>query len=335
MEILNDIQKQISSRHSRVGGNPGFIAPTLDPRICEDDDSIHYQYENAGGVNVLRQKEGIEITVESEVNAIFEFSSEIKNEGSDSIFILAKENSVLHIFENVKSDTAVSFERKIFITVEKGAKVIFAEIADLQQGSSLILHKSSKVFADGKMEWYDLHAGAETVHSFTEDTLAENGAESSSYVLAISSEEKFEIHNIIHHEADNTTSHIFARGIAGGNGKIIYRALSDIKKGISGATGRQDGRFLITGSGAEIDAIPSLDIASSESNSSHAISISHLAEKDFFYPALRGIAPYRAQAMLLSGFLTKHLEKLPENWQSKFTEKINKKLSSPLFRMGE
>jgi hypothetical protein len=39
--------------------------------------------------------------------------------------------------------------------------------------------------------------------------------------------------------------------------------------------------------------------------------------------------------MLLSGFLAKPLEKLPESWQAKFLEKINKKLSSPVFRMGE
>jgi Fe-S cluster assembly scaffold protein SufB len=166
---------------------------------------ISYQYENAEGVSILRQKEGLEITAKNETETFFELSSEIKNDGSDSLSILAKENSVLRIFENVKSDTAVSFVRKIFITVEKGAKVIFAETSDIQQGSSLTLHKCSKVLADAKMEWYDLHAGAETVHSFTEDTLVENGAESSSCSLAICSEEQFEIHNTVHHEADNTT----------------------------------------------------------------------------------------------------------------------------------
>jgi Fe-S cluster assembly scaffold protein SufB len=296
---------------------------------------ISYSYENAEGVSVLPQEEGLKITAEKGTATIFEFSSDIKSDGFDSIFILAKENSVLRIFQNIESDHSVIFERNIFVTAEAGATVIFAGRTVLPLGSSLCFRKSSRVLAEGKMEWYDLYVGDETVRSFTEDTLAENGAESYSCALAICSEEQFEMRNTVHHEADNTTSHILARGIAGGNGKIIYRALSDIKKGISNAVGRQDGRFLITSSGAEIDAIPSLDIASSESNSSHAISISHLTEKDFFYPALRGIAPYRAQAMLLSGFLTKHLEKLPEEWQARFVEKINKKLSSPLFRIGE
>ena len=303
--------------------------------ISVEENGIRYRYQNAGGVGVFAQKDGLKITAEkgSEVN--FEFSSEIKDGGSDTIFILAKENSVLRIFETLQSEYAVVFERKVFVTAEKGATVIFAEMADIPSGGSLTLHKSSRVLADGKAEWYDLHAGIETVHSYTEDTLAENGAESYSYTLALCSEEFFEMHNTVHNEADNTSSHIIARGIAGGGGKIIYRALSDIKKGIQNATSRQDGRFLITNSGAEIDAIPSLDIGSSESNSSHALSIGHLNEKDFFYPALRGIAPYRAQAMLLSGFLAKPLEKLPESWQQKFLEKINKKLSSPLFRVGE
>lgn len=300
-----------------------------------EKNGICYQYKNASGVSVLLQKEGLKITAEKGTVTFFEFSSNVKSDDSDSIFILAKENSVLHIFENIQSKTSVSFERNIFVTVEVGARVIFAETSNISSGSSLTLRQFSRVFSNGKIEWYDLHTDGKMVRSFTEDTLAENGAESYSCSLAICSEEYFEMHSTVHHEADNTTSHILARGIAGGDGKIMYRALSNIKKGISNATGRQDGRFLLTSSGAEIDAIPSLDIASFESNSSHALSISHLTEKDFFYPALRGIAPYRAQAMLLSGFLAKHLEKLPEEWQEKFVEKINKKLSSPLFRMGE
>jgi Fe-S cluster assembly scaffold protein SufB len=296
---------------------------------------ISYAYKNTKGVIVLGQKEGLKITAEKETSVFFEFSSMLPCDGSDCIFILAKENSILRIFENIKSVRPVFFERKVFAVVEKGASIIFSGITALCEGSSFSSHKFSQVGENAKMEWCGFYTGAKTIHSHTEDRLLETGAESYLYDVALCSEEHFDISNTVHHEADNTASHIFTRGIAGGGGKIIYRALSDIRPGISGATGRQDGRFLITSSGAEIDAIPSLDIGSSESNSSHALSISHLNEKDFFYPALRGIAPYQAQALLLSGFLAKPLQKLPEQWQDKFTEKINKKLSSPLFRMGE
>ncbi|MCK9352263.1 MAG: SufD family Fe-S cluster assembly protein [Candidatus Paceibacterota bacterium] len=291
------------------------------------DEYFARSFENFGG--------GLVVVAEKGSDIYFEFSTIIEKSGSDLIFIIAEEDAVLRVFETAKSEVPVFFGRNIFVSVGKGASVTFAGTAEISAGSSYLSRRSSRVLADGKMEWFDLHAGEEMVRSLSEDTLAEAGAESYSYNMSLCSEGHFDLYNTAHHAADHTASHIFSRGIAGGGGKIVYRALSDISNGVIGATGRQEGRFLITSSGAEVDAIPSLDIGSSESNSSHALSISHLTDKDFFYPALRGIAPYRAQAMLLSGFLAKPLLRLPEEWQKKILEKINKKLSSPVFRMGE
>ncbi|MCX6739233.1 MAG: SufD family Fe-S cluster assembly protein [Candidatus Parcubacteria bacterium] len=301
------------------------------------DEYFKQSFENIGGGLVVTSEKGSEVD--------FELSTIIEKSGSDMVFVVAEENSVLRIFETVNAvDSNVSdgvrdpvrqgtfFGRNIFVRVEKGASVTFSGTADIPAGSAYFSHRSSHVLENGKMEWYGLFSGSETIRSITEDSLAGNGAESYVYDMALCSGENFDIYNTSRHEADNTASHIFARGIAGGGGKIVYRALSDIREGVVGATGRQDGRFLIASSGAEIDAIPSLDIGSSESSSSHALFISHLRDSDYFYPALRGIAPYHAQAMLLSGFLSKLLEKLPAKWQTAFLEPINKKLSSPMYR---
>jgi Fe-S cluster assembly scaffold protein SufB len=329
--------------HPPAGGrNDDIISEQLNC-LKFPDDYFERAFANVGG--------GLVIVAEKGSETDFEFSTIIEKSGSDIIFIIAEENSVLRVFETAKmANVAVSnvsdrgttpirrpvfFGRNIFVSVGKGATVIFAGTADMAAGSSYFSYQSSRVLADGKMEWYGLHTGAGMVRSFTEDVLAEIGAESYSHGMSLCSEEHFDFYNIARHEADNTTSHIFARGIAGGGGKIVYRALSDIKEGITGATGKQDGRFLITSSGAEIDAIPSLEVGSSEAASSHALSISHLRDSDYFYPALRGIAPYHAQAMLLSGFLARPLEKLPPKWQTSFLEPINKKLSSPMFRVDE
>ncbi len=328
-------------------------APGLEQTF--ENDAVRYEYENIKGLHVSKWNGekpsqnlkfsdeyfkrsfehiggGLVIVAEKGSEIDFEFSSMIEKNGSDMIFVVAEENSVLRIFGTTVAKNPVFFGRNVFVSVGKGSSVTFAGTADISAGSAYLSHHSSRVSENGKMEWYGLFSGSEVIRSVNEDTLVGNGAESYVYDMALCSGENFDICNTSRHEADNTASHIFARGIAGGGGKIVYRALSDIREGVVGATGRQDGRFLIASSGAEIDAIPSLDIGSSESNSSHALSISHLRDSDYFYPALRGIAPYHAQAMLLSGFLAKLLEKLPPKWQTAFLESINKKLSSPMYR---
>lgn len=287
------------------------------------DEYFKQSLENIGG--------GLVIVAEKGKDASFEFSSIIEKNGSDLIFIIAEDHSVLRIFETTASENLVFFGRNVFVSVGNGASVTFAGMAHLSAESVFLSHHASHISENGKMEWCNLHSGAEMTRSVTEDILAGKEAESFVSDLSLCSEGNFDILNTAYHRADNTTSHIFARGIAGGGGKIVYRALSDIGENISGATSRQDGRFLIASSGAEIDAIPSLDIGSSESSSSHALSISHLRDSDYFYPALRGITPYRAQALLLSGFLLKLTEKLPQKWQTALLDPINKKLSSPMY----
>ena len=376
--MINDVTTTEEAKKLPYGLGIFATAPKMEQTFSEN--SVRYEYENVAGIRIspwiagqARNDDiiseqliglkfadeyfaksfanvggGLVIIAEQGSETSFELSTIIEKSGSDIIFIIAEENSVLRVFETLKTENVmisnvpdggttpvrrpVFFGRNIFVSVGRGASVTFAGTAEIPTGSSYFSYKSSRVLENGKMEWYGLHSGADMIRSVTEDILAGKGAESYVHDLSLCSGENFDMYNTTRHEADNTASHIFARGIAGGGGKIVYRALSDIKEGIVGATGRQDGRFLIASSGAEIDAIPSLDIGSSESNSSHALSISHLRDSDYFYPALRGIAPYHAQAMLLSGFLSKLLENLPPKRQTAFLEPINKKLSSPMYR---
>ena len=351
--MSNEPEKKKESLNRSYG--LGIFSTTTKLEQTFEENAVRYEYEEKTGLLISKWKGekpsaelrfpdgyferslenvggGMVITAKSGSDESFEFSSIVEKSGSDIIFIIAEENSHLHIFETIIGENPVFFGRNLFVSVGKGASITFANTVSFSAESVFLSYHSARVSENGKMEWHNLRSGAEMTRSLTEDILAGKEAESSVYDMSLCSEGNFDVYNITHHKADNTTSHILARGIAGGGGKIVYRALSDIGEGVSGATSRQDGRFLIASSGAEVDAIPSLDIGSSESSSSHALSISHLRDTDYFYPALRGINPYRAQAMLLSGFLSKPLEKLPPKWQTAFLDPINKKLSSPMYR---
>jgi Fe-S cluster assembly scaffold protein SufB len=270
---------------------------------------------------------GLVIIAEEGVNATVSLDSVMEKSGADFIFVVAKKNSSLRILDTIRGEN-VLFARTMYVVAQDGASVEILSSQNLPHESSLFLNKFSAVERGGKVSWVDAHFGGGFVKSDIEDSLLGEGAESLIRNITLAGNQNFDFYNASHHKAPHTTSHISARGIAAGGGKIIYRGLVDIDENCPGSRGDQVGRFLLASSGAEIDAIPSLDIRSPEVTSSHAFSINHLKDSDFFYPALRGVEPYRAQAMLFEGFLSHDI--INENILSL----IRKKLSSQIYEIS-
>ena len=271
---------------------------------------------------------GLVIIADEGVNANLSLKSIARKNGADFIFVVAKNRASLRIIDTLESESAF-FGRTMYIVVEENANVEILSSQNVPQESSLFLNKFSAIERGGKVSWLDAHFGGGFVKSDIEDFLLGEGAESLIRNITLSGNQNFDFYNASHHHAPHTTSHISARGIAAGGGKIIYRGLVDIDKNCPGSRGNQVGRFLLASSGAEIDAIPSLDIRSPEVTSSHAFSIGHMKDSDFFYPALRGVEPYRAQAMLFEGFLSHDI--IDENILSL----IRKKLSSQIYEISD
>lgn len=319
-------------------------------------DAVRYDFSAAGGARVLSWKDvqglpvlkkyfiperfpalknyyfaraladfssGLVIIADEDTSATFSVESVIQKTGADFIFAVARKNSSLRIVDTLRGES-ILFARTMYVVAEEGASVEVLSSQNVPQKSSLFLNKFSAIERGGKVSWLDAHFGGRFVKSDIEDFLIGEGAESRIQNITLSGNQNFDFYNVSHHRAPHTVSALSARGIAGGGGKIIYRGLVDINENCPGSRGNQTGRFLLASSGAEIDTIPSLDIRSPEVSSSHALSISHLKNADFFYPALRGVKPYRAQAMLFEGFLSHDI--LDENILSLIREKLSSRI---------
>lgn len=270
---------------------------------------------------------GSGLVIIADADATLSIDSVIQKSGADFIFVVARNGSSLRIVDTFGGKSAL-FARTMYVVAEENASVEVLTSQNLPHENSLFLNKFSAILRGGKVSWVDAHFGGGFVKSDIEDFLLGEGAESRIHNLTLSGNQNFDFYNASHHRAPHTTSAISARGIAAGGGKIIYRGLIDIDENCPGSRGNQIGRFLLASSGAEIDAIPSLDIRSPEVTSSHAFSINHLKDSDFFYPALRGVEPYRAQAMLFEGFLSYEI------MNESILSLIRKKLSSQIYEIS-
>lgn len=252
--------------------------------------------------------------------------TEFAENGADIVFVWAPRGASMKIAEEVRG--SASFAGRTFaVFAEEESRVEIVSLQKCSHNTIFFSNKFSHILRGGSVQWTDAQLGARFAKSDVSNALIEEDANALVSGISLAANQAHDMLHTASHFADNTHSTLHARGIAGSAGKIIYRGNINIGKKVSHARGMQEGKFLIAGADAEIDAIPALDIGSAASSSSHSLSISHLSEKDFYYSRLRGLAPYESQAMLFEGFLMQRIE------DELVRDEIREKLSSTIYHV--
>jgi len=169
-------------------------------------------------------------------------------------------------------------------------------IVYVSEGATFEYFESSKSQIVGKNDIHIILAGRGAKASIT-----------SSYDLV--GESEVDVYHKVYHEAPHTISKIDVRGVLKDKAHIIYRSDIAMGKGIE-AKGEESASFLILSEEARVDAIPSLDIESSDVRCSHSLSIKDISGDELFYPMSRGLDESGAEKILVDGFLKKEFEVL-------------------------
>jgi Fe-S cluster assembly protein SufD len=109
---------------------------------------------------------------------------------------------------------------------------------------------------------------------------------------------------IVEHQAAHTRTEENFRGIAAGRARIGFNGLIIVREGADHADSAQSLKGLLTGSDAEIDLRPQLQIHTDEVRCSHGATTGKLDEGMLFYLLTRGIEPALAQRLLKWAFIT-------------------------------
>ncbi|MCI0542487.1 SufD family Fe-S cluster assembly protein [bacterium] len=269
---------------------------------------------------------GLVVQGEEESESEVKMHTEYQTSSADIVFVWAPRSSHIRVVDEV-SGSANCCARTFAVFAEENARVEVISLTRLSLATHFFANKFSHILAGAKVSWTEGVFGGKLVKSDIEDFLIEAGAETEMRNISLAAGERFDFYNAAHHIGNNTISRIAARGIIGAGGKTIYRGVVDVKRGVKSAVGTQEAKFLLAAPDAEVDAIPALDVGSPDTRASHSLSVGHLHEGNFFYPGLRGLAPYEAQAMLFEGFL---MHGVPNGEMRKM---IQQKLSSSIYHV--
>ncbi|MBI2046137.1 MAG: SufD family Fe-S cluster assembly protein [Parcubacteria group bacterium] len=256
--------------------------------------------------------DGLVVVVDEGVSADIVLETKIPLSGADMLVVFAGANSRVTVRETLSFEAGNVLGMKgrtVFIIAEEKARVMYAEkITAFSQGLFFI---NKKAFAkDGAHVSLVETSGCGAGFLKSETAVFLEGEKSKANLVTFRETDGTAVSDNLataFHRADDTVSNIFSVGTASGLSKIIYRSLIQVPAHIHAVIGRQEGNFLMLSPDSEIDAIPSLEVASDDTKTSHALSVRRLSEESLFYPRTRGFTTRDAESLIVRGLMEKAL----------------------------
>jgi Fe-S cluster assembly protein SufD len=194
--------------------------------------------------------------------------------------------------------TATS-EQKINVVVQEGSEVIF-----------YTLHNNSTCFTQGvvmkdaKLEWVDILMNSNL-------TLQTNLVEPGAQMVAMQGFIGLtDIKSDVVHKSSHTSSIMKAKGILQDSiGK--YKGTIRIEPKSAGCNAHQRSDILLLDEKSKGDAEPVLDVNNDDVSCSHGATLGQIDNEQLFYLTSRGLDENSAKQMIIEGFLTPIVSKIP------------------------
>ncbi|MDR2099125.1 MAG: Fe-S cluster assembly protein SufB [Rickettsiales bacterium] len=248
--------------------------------------------------------------------------------------IIADEGSDLSYREGGSAPIRTSYQIHsgvVEVIALAGARVKYSTVQNWyggdEEGAGGIYNfvtKRGVAHADALISWTQLEVGSIKTWKYPSCVLKGDRARGEFYSVAITNRRQAaDTGTKMIHIGRDTGSTIFSKGVALGRSKNGYRGLVDIAAGARGAKNYTKCDNLIIGDGAESLALPDIRNADPSAAAAHEAQVASISDEQLFYLASRGIAAEQAVGLLVNGFCSDVIRRLPAEFALEARELIN------------
>ncbi len=199
------------------------------------------------------------------------------------------------------------------LVVGQNATLRYVGVQDLNDQTWVFGSQRAIVQRDGTLEWVTLGFGAVNGKVFVETNLAGPGSDARvTGAYATRARQHLDFDTLQEHAAPNTTSDLAFRGILADRSSAVWRGMIKVDPGAQQTDAFQESRNLLVSKRAHADAIPGLEILADDVRCTHAAAIAQIDTEQLFYLRSRGLSEPAARRLVIEGFLSALVERLPE-----------------------
>ena len=227
--------------------------------------------------------------------------------------VQAGENSDVTVIEHQSSSDVAAFSDPVVeLDVGDAARLRYLNVQDLGAGVFQVGYQSSRVGRDGTLHSSVVALGGDYARVRTDSRVDGKGA--TSYLTAVYFADGNRMHDfrtIQDHAAPSTTSDLLFKGAVSGHARSVYSGLIRVRKEARGTNAFQTNRNLVLSEGAGAESVPNLEIETNDVVCSHASAVGPIDDEQRYYLESRGIPPEVAERLIVLGFFSEVLDRLP------------------------
>ena len=248
--------------------------------------------------------------------------------------IVADEESEVSYLEGCSApirDTNQLHSGVVELVACKGAKIKYSTVQNWYAGDENgkggiynFVTKRGICFEDAIISWTQLEVGAVKTWKYPSCILKGDRSKGEFFSVALSNNmQEMDTGTKMIHLGKNTSSTIISKGIALGKSVNCYRGLVKFSGGAENAKNFTKCDTLLVGDNAKVLALPDIIDANKSSVVEHEAMVSSIGEEQLFFMMQRGIDEDKAVGLIVNGFCSDIIKKLPAEFAVEAKELIN------------
>ncbi|MCS7234871.1 MAG: Fe-S cluster assembly protein SufD [Armatimonadota bacterium] len=224
------------------------------------------------------------------------------------------------------------------LVVQDGAQLRYVQLQDLPQEVRELGVVRARVGRDATVHSLVASFGASVEKLFVESTLDSPGGSSEMLGAFFADDaQHYDVHTLQEHQAPHTASDLLYKVALLGSARSVFAGLIRVHPGAQKTNAFQSNRNLLLSPDARADSKPELEIMANDLRCTHGSAVSRLEEQHLFYLQTRGLTRQQAVHMIVEGFFSEVLDRLPlERVRLWLEQKVAEKMGAqaPLGRVA-
>ena len=222
------------------------------------------------------------------------------------------DSEVTIVEHQASDDTPMFVDPVVELEVGDAARVRYLNVQTLGPRVWQVGYQASRVGRDATLQSSVVALGGDYARVRTDSVIVGRGG--SSYLTALYFADGDRMHDfrtIQDHAGPASTSDLLFKGAVQDHGRSVYSGLIRVRKEAVGTNAFQTNRNLVLSEGASAESVPNLEIETNDVKCSHASAVGPIDEDQRYYLESRGVPPEAAERLIVLGFFSEVLGRLP------------------------